>query len=294
VSGNYQRLSSGFVKLTVTQSSGHGVKTGTVRYGLEVPGVAFLSQAMLTTELGIITTVAGGHCPTANYTSNWLLTQYLPSFDMSDPNKNAFGTFSWDQQTGTGTLPTQYAIAGNYQANGPDSAAITGSCGDGIMATTIHGVPATVYLTSQGAAIVKFHEADGVLALPADPIPSKEALAGKYAGIIVNLNDIFVPVRPVQATIDEQADVSLNGLYDVDPLVIDGNYGGTATFDALNAPSNGLAEVTVTTGNGTGKMECMASTNLLSTGKNLIFCVGQAPGSVAMNAHAYSVLLVSK
>ncbi len=288
INGTYTRLASGFIKMTVVSSTGTNAPVaGNLAYGLEVPGVALLVKPVSSSESEVITMVAKGKCPTADFSANWIKTQFNPNFDMTSTTSNngddAFGTFGWTQATGTGSVATRYTVAGYTAAAGTQNMA--GTCTAGLM-TTSGG--ASMYLTAQGGALIKTASGDAMFAMPNGTI-TQAALAGNYAGLLFDDYQSSGKVRPMVGVATAAGLLSADAI-DVETGTKDPLISGSLQMDAVNSPSAGFIKATVTVGSKTGKMACMAAVNVASTEKNIIFCVGQSPGS---NQHPFNLLFVS-
>ena len=290
VHGSYSRLTSGFDKLTVISSTGTGAPAaGTDLVAVEVPGVAFMVKPVLGTETQVITAIAAGGCPTADFSTNWLKTQFPVGADLSLTTASAFGTFSWTNATSTGTVGTSYATAG-YMLNAGSPIALTGTCSGGSLSFTAGSTTGKLYLASNGSAFIKASTGDGYLALPGGTIGASTTLAGNYAGLMFD-DHATIKVSPVQGVVNAGGtSVTINGLTDIVAGTQDPAITGSISLDATNMPIAGFIEATATTAGGTGKLSCMAQTNLLSSGKSVIMCVGQSPNAPTA---AFNVLLVS-
>jgi hypothetical protein len=278
--------------MTVSSATGTDAPTvGSNAYGLEVPGVALLVKPVLSSETQIITMVAKGTCPSADFAANWILTQFNSSADVSTTTQDAFGTFQWTNATTTPALPTRYAVQG-YTSVGAGTIS-GGTCSNGVM--TITG--GKMFLTSQGGALVKLTDAgsgsSGVFAMPQKTISAGTALTGDYAGLLFNNQETGTnKVKPVKATVNTAGtSITVTGLTDPEAGTVDSTLSGTVSIDTVDAPSAGFIKATVTSNSSTGKMACMADTNAVSTSKKIIFCVGQSPAS---NTKPFNILLVSK
>ena len=78
VSGTYTTASTGFMKLTVTSASGTGAPSvGASAWAVQIPGVAFFVNPILSSESNILLGLSAGTCPTATSTSyNYIQGQH--------------------------------------------------------------------------------------------------------------------------------------------------------------------------------------------------------------------------
>lgn len=294
--GTYERLESGFVKMTVEAASGpEAPKQGDEAYALEVPGVALLVKPVLSFEDEIITLVASGTCPDQDFTGNWIFTQYNPNINLNRNDHDAFGTFQWNNDESYGILPSKYSLAG-YTHLGANLSPMSGICDKGVITIQDREDAVKMYLTAMGGALVKMEDSgEGVLAMPAQKIESQKLFAGKYAGLLFNdsITERTQKIVVLEAEINaEGSSVTVKSLSNLSPIEYDNKILGKSSIDEINSPSNGFIKVTITGQDGkTGKAACMAGINVKETGKNVVFCIGQAPGE---NSKAFNLLLVSK
>ena len=291
VNGIYERLASGFLKLTVTSSQGqNGPSAGDMAWALEVPGYALLLKPMDSSSDQIIPMVAASECPTNDFDANWVLVKKANNADADDENRDFFGTFSYTAATGTATLPSMHALAGNFKALVPNPLG-AGTCANGIMEVD----DAVMYLTSNGGAIVHTsvsdpNDASFIFGLTQKAITNIANLDGEYAGILFDDNeqsgDKIVPVSMSCTGGNCTGTIVTNittGAVSAESVTID----LTGTVDALGS---GLITGTITDGL-SGNLACMADFNVANSGKQIVSCVGQSPGE---NTKMFNVLFASK
>ncbi len=295
----FVRLATGYVKLTVVSSSGTATDkpaAGVQAYGLEIPGFAFLMKPIGSGDSHIIPMVVSGSCPTANFSANWVLGEKRDDDDALQTTNDYFGTFSYNATTGAGTIPTKYALAGPFTSL-TGGAGVTGlsACANGQMNFT----GGSMWLTQQGGALV--HSTNGVenedqiiIAMPQSTLTTA-ALAGNYGGLGFDKNGgsgqkVF-PITGV-ATATDANTLTIVGtkVSDIETGAVTSDQ-ATVTLTALNSPSAGFMTGVVTQGALTGKMACMGAANVVSSGKNMMFCIGQSPNQ---NSKIFNILLVSK
>jgi hypothetical protein len=296
VTGTYSRLTSGFVKLTVTGSVGaDGPSNGDEAYGLEIPGFAFLLKP-IGEDSNLIPMVATSACPTTNFALNWIVTDKEDSSSASSTSSDFFGTFAYNATTGVSTLPSKYALGGPYTSLGSGTIDGAAACADGIIEFT----GGAIWLTSQGGALV---HAPGsgpsndqvIVAMPQTAITDTSSMGGEYAGLVFDKSESSGGrIYPVAATATETSGsvLTLTGtkITDVDTGTTSAD-SVTITTTALDSPSNGFIKATIQAGLDSGVMSCMAAKNVVSSGKNMLFCVSQSPGD---NTKMFNLLLVSK
>lgn len=285
VNGSVETLSSGFKKLTVSSASGSGApSSGDQAYGLDVPGVVFLLKP-LEANSEIIPMVASGSCPTATTNMNWIVTKMDSDADADDPGQDALGTATFSGTTAS--LPFQYSLTG--ATVGTNISLGTFSCSNG--KATVSG--AEMYLTQAGGAIVRTgydtpsdDTDDGIiLAMPGQSISSGDA-DGNYAGLVFTTGDTY----PVKATVSASS-ISVQQI-DPDTGSDAGSISDTVNISAFNSPNTGFISGSLNS-DSNKKVMCNVNTNLVGTGKSIIFCSGMDSTGGA-NDDLFAVLLISK
>jgi hypothetical protein len=175
------------------------------------------------------------------------------------------------------------------------------ACSDGIMEV----VDARMYLTPVGGAIVHTSadtpsESKHILALPKEVIVPA-TLEGSYAGLVFDNSDDSV----FAVNVDVASGGGSASIFEVDENALDQAVNGapiaTLTFSSTNDVS-GSAEDGWLTGlldngvvdNGVEPARpvyCMASTDVIGSGRNMVMCVGQSPGDASTH---YNAVFVSK
>ena len=273
----FERIDSrGFSRRT-----GSAPASGTVIPGLEVPGFALLFAPVLGSETQIVGNIASGTCPTANFVDNYLYMQFSPGIDLTTTNREFFGTFAWDTSTNTGQAVTQYTM--NYSTISFPSP-VSGSCTNGVMNTNAFNA----YLTP-GAAFVKSigggpTSGDGLIAVPKAPLGSLSRMYGKYSGLIYDATST-PQVREIVTTINSPT-FTVNSVSATDLTTLDGAISATVNLTDVDQPSAGFIKGNVSGNN----LICMGAANVLSSSKNVLFCLGKNPSNTTK---PYSVILVS-
>ena len=265
-SGTVVTLANGFLKLTVTATSGPG-PAFIPEYALEFPGTALIIKPAGTGDA--IVAVALGDCPTASATYNWVDLLELGWVVATD---QAYGV-SDSTVTGSGSnfdfSHTNYRLDGTPLA--PEIA--TGfTCSGGIIT---HPTDPTVIVATPSGAFIgdKGLGAGGMVGMQApssDIVWSDVVLAGReYRGVIFedgNLDED--PTRPVWARPDGLGGLT-GGQWDnfeanVENTTITDTV--TVTFDDQNSP--GVVEALVTDSSGTTNMVLMIN---IINGKYFIY-----------------------
>lgn len=278
VTGNITALSSGFSQIeisTVTNNGGMGVSVGDKVFALIIPGLVTIMKPITGTQ--IITAVPAGSCPTGDLSLRWISTK------LSDPStEDLYGNFVYNYAADSAQV-TGF-LAGNSTTTPDVDNTLTGlNCSAGIASPTT----ATMYLTPSGGAIVNLTATTPnrfVVALPAATMTSG-GLDGNYAGVLFAENS--------GSTYAAHATVSGTGI-SVDSInpetgTADGAVDDNVTLSSFNYNSAGFMAGTLTGGE---EIRCMGNTNINSSGKNFIFCVGQDPGGAATDV--FVALFVSR
>lgn len=300
ISGTYSATSTGFTKLVVTDKTGaHAPAVNTVIPCAEITGFAFVCAPILDNENQLIGNMATGTCPTASYDANVISMQFnLSTVDMtqttggfnqgSSYDGDLFSTFHWDASTNSGNGVRHFVVAGFTELH-PTTPAITGTCSNGIMTTTSFNA----YL-APGGAFVKVTEAtspnlgNGIVAVPIATIGSVNNLNGNYFGFLYDGTQSTgsAAVSPVTGVVGSNQLV-VTGVSGTDLTTANGSITGTANLTSVDTPTAGFIEGTVSGRN----VICMAGTDVQSSGKNILFCLGQHPTTPAK---PYMLVMTSK
>lgn len=296
VTGTYTRLSTGFVKLTVSSGTGTDAPSaGAEAYGLEIPGFAFLLKP-IGSDSNLIPMVATSGCPTTDFDLNWILTDKDDAVSAANAASDFFGSFNYNATTGASTLPSKFALAGPYTSLGTGTVDNAQACANGIIEFT----GGAIWLTAQGGALVHV-EGSGpsddqvIVAMPQAAITDTSSLGGSYAGLVFDKNEvsgnrIYPVVGAITETSSSQVTIVGTKLTDVETGTTESEY-VTITSTGLDSPGDGFMKATITAGTDTGLMSCMVAKNVVSSGKNMLFCVSQSPGD---NTKMFNLLLISK
>lgn len=293
--GTYVRNSAGFVQFTIPAGGitgsnlPSGASNGLSFYGLEVPGVALLIPPVLADETQLITSVAAGTCPTANFDGNYIYTQFAGSDSMTSTTRDFFGQFSYTMNGSTATTQSQLSTMwdlsyGNNVGTAQDTPGLT--CASGIVNSSNfdgYAMPGAAFIKETGSG-------DGMLVMPQYTIPSLSAISGGYHGIYTSgATGVSPTYTPVSVSISGSSGTAT-------PLNSSTFESATGSADTLslgsiNQPGTGFVEVTLTdASNATGNGICMFNGNVMGSGKNILFCLSQDP---ANNANPINSMLVS-
>lgn len=291
VNGTYVRNSSGFVTLTVSSSTGEdGPSAGDMAWALEVPGYAFMLKPMDDDSGQMIAMVESGSCPTADFDANWVIVKKSSDDNADSTERDFFGTFSYDADSDSATLPSSFSLAGDFaqqeQGTVPD-----GTCSDGLMDMQ----EAVMYLTTNGGALVHTgiddeEDSSIIFALAQSAISSFSTIDGNYAGMLFDdgMTD-GSKINPVSMSCTDGSCVGTlvtdvaNGTTSDDSVTI--------SFDAQSIDTLATGFITGTiTSDGTGNLACMVDDNAAGSGKTIVSCVGQSPGD---NSKMFNVMFVS-
>lgn len=293
LTGSWASLSSGFRKLTVSTSNQTGnVPVGSSAYVLEVPGVMTLLKP-IGSNTQIINMVTSGSCPSSDVTANWVNTNKNINMSTQKSNRDLFGTYSYTHSTTSAILPQKYA----FDETGLGSSNLgTLTCNNGI----VTGSSFKMYLTQAGGAIVRTEGSDNtlgntdddlIISFPTDTLSAGE-LDGTYSGLVFEESGTSENIFPVSMTFSGTTgsgfaftNVDTNTLSSTDSV-------GVSITSSLNQPANGFFSIQITDkDSNTGTAKCMANSDVVNSGKNLIYCIGENPGD---NSKLYNLLLVSK
>ncbi len=283
VSGTWTATAGGFMKLTVTATSDAGsVAVGSGAYALEIPGTVLLVKPFSGTQM--ITMVKAGECPQTDVTANWIMTNQDDSINIAV--SDVMGTFAYTHASTSAVLPAKYQLDGTPLAYGPNNDLGSFTCADGV-ATISDG---TMYLTRVGGAIVHTNAGtpadakdDGfIVAMPATNVGSLANLDGTYRGLVFADNTGADELFPVAISLSNGTgtgnEINPDTGVTIDPVAV--------SLTAVDSPSNGFINGTI----GGSTVRCMANTNVNSSGKNFVFCIGENPGEAGK---LYNLLMIS-
>lgn len=292
VNGDYQRLSTGFLRFVVDNASGVDAPSpGDEAWGLEVEGYALMLKPVNPTSDQLIPMINAGTCPSSDFSANWVLVKKGASYDATSNTRDFFGTFSYTAGTNTPALPSRYAIDNSFTAQGA-GVIPAGTCADGVMLLA----DAEMYLTENGGAVVHTNlatpaEASFIYALAQNPIVNIGNTDGNYAGMLYD--ESAAPgsrIRPVAITCGAG---TCNGNIVTD--IVNGTLSADAVTVTLSGAVDGLADGiitgTITGTSGSGNLACMADYDALGGGRKVVSCVGQSPGN---NSQMFNVIMVSR
>lgn len=298
IGGSYSRLSSGFMALTVANSTGaNAPANGETAWALEVPGYALLVKPMQSGSDQMIAMVASGTCPTGDLNANWVLVKQDVGGDTSDPLADYTGTFNYNATTSTASLPDKYSIIDptNDLEPGADVIPATGGCVDGVWAFD----GATMYLTNNGGAVVHIlgdnlvSEDDDtfIFALKQKAISNVNAMDGSFVGMLFDeTGSVGDKVIPIGLTCVSGTCIGGN-VTDINTGAIDPTSTVTVSLSGtVDTPNTGIITGTISTDTSDGNMTCMIDVDVAGTGKKIGSCVGQAPDDATK---MFNVMFVS-
>jgi uncharacterized delta-60 repeat protein len=247
LTGTFNRLSSGWMKMTVGEVNGAEFPTvGTVFYNLEAPGFSLFVSPTLETESRIVQTVASGSCPTSAWTGNFLFSQWPGSgFDMTG-NTPAFGSFTWDPATNDVTVNNIYKLA-SFTSLFTNVVISNGACSNGTI-TLVDSVnhaadrEGQMYISTNSGAVYNVNSGNNsktIYAVPAYPIDSAASLNGTYAALSYD-HSSWPTHNRYKGTISGGTTLQINAATDIDADSWDSNNGWKITGITINAPSNGF------------------------------------------------------
>ncbi|MCB0405925.1 MAG: hypothetical protein KDD51_14175 [Bdellovibrionales bacterium] len=271
VNGTYSRLSSGFIKLTVSSATGTGAPSpGDIAYGLDVPGFVFFLKPLSGDQ--VIAMVSSGSCPSGGLDFNWVSTNVESSVS-NIATKDTYGTFTWDQNSGSTSVSKKYAV--NAPTTDLGSQALsTLTCSSGVGSTGT----AKMYFTSGGGAIVNTNTSDAstanfIVAMEKEPISAASDLDGNWVGLVFDEGAASDKVKPISAS-------ASSGTFTVSGITPDtgaasGAFSDTYTLSNLNLDGNN--GMFLFTASGSGKLGCIADITIQeSSSKKVLLCAGQS------------------
>ena len=316
VSGTYESLDSGFVKLTATSVNGETPSEEMTAYGLNVPGLIFFLAPINETGVGeIIPMVKSGSCPTSSTDLLWTIVGASDSTDnqitRNCVNAGAEGSDIFGSATITASsleLPAKYDICNNSLGA---TTAMDFSCTSGV-GTILNGstVEAYMYLTEGGGAIVKTDpngtDEKTIVALEKEDSLGYSDIEGVYAGILFIESESSDLTKPVKATIADNKIVITEWDVDTNTEVSDGASGTIHTISD-NTPGAGFIHGKIDVGADQTDssihafVTCQADLDANSSGKNIIVCAGQEPDESTTislpgegSDNSFSLVLVEK
>ncbi|PVZ67654.1 hypothetical protein [Pelagibaculum spongiae] len=293
-SGNYQKLPSGFVAMTVTGSSDSGTVAGSMAFGLEVPGVMFLLQPV--GGDGLVPMVSAGNCPNEDYVANWLAINLEDGADLTSIDVDLFGQLGFNTATGVASLTSSYNSAGTRR--GSASSFRSGSCQDGILVIddpvdSDNGD--VLYLTDGGGSIIQTNIADDAASLFYFSLPVKSAgtlsgFQGEYVGLALNNGD--PDGSQINAVNVSCSNAGVCQLKEVNPLTgVLSSDSATLTLSTPNSPTNGFIAAVMNIDTDNGNFYCMVDRDAAESGTKILMCTGQVPTD---NSEYINLMLVSK
>lgn len=227
--------------------------------------------------------------------------------DITDPNGDWYGSISWDTATGQATFPRQRSIESHAAVTGggggEGSVQTLGTCSLGRVSDS--GSNIEVYFTDAGLAIVAtqvgLSDQSHIIGVPQVAISTASDHYGNYSGFIFDEeNGSTFPVSGTFGTGTGTAG-------DVDVTVLTGDdLDGTGASYSMRFNSGDVDSIapgfmtgqfssctggSLTGNDGTCEISCAVSSDVNSTGRTFIYCVGQHPDD---EDDRMTVLLVSQ
>jgi len=297
INGSYERLNSGFLKLTVVSTTGSNAPAnGETAWAVEVPGYALLVKPMQANSDQMIAMVAAGNCPTSDLNANWVLVKQDVGRDASNSAADYTGTFSYNAASGVTALPSKYSLTAPTITLGAGTLPASGSCSNGIWSFA----DATMYLTNNGGAMVHTFgidpstEADDnfIFALAQKAIGNVNAMDGSYVGMLFDgAGTAGNKIVPISMSCVSGVCTGYN-VTNIDTGAVDNTSGVTVSLTGtVDDPETGIITGTISTSTSVGNLTCMVDINASGTGKKIGSCVGQAPDDATK---MFNVMFVSK
>ena len=285
IDGSFERLSTGFLKLTVENSSDtdNGPSAGDQAFAMDLPGFALIVKPIGDGNDEVIPMLAGGSCPSEEVNLNWIIAQGHDEKDPSAANQEWFGGFTWDGN-GSAEVTSDYSLADNFpspdNAGGFDSI----SCDNGFaQIIESNEVQANLWLTAGGGAMVEtFDSGDRnqtILALPQQEVATSN-LEGSYYGLVLGGGD---GPEPVQVILDNSGSGTGAAYTDVESGDVDSESVNIDldVADSAEISEDGWFTGTISAGSTSGNMACSGAVGVGDLNQTILFCVGQDPGGDA-------------
>lgn len=283
VAGNWTRLSTGFLHLSVVSATGDDApEAGDTAWAIEVPGYALFLAPIREPMDQIIPMVTAGNCPSSDMNANWIMVR-KEGADAQDAERDFIGTFSYVAATNSPSLPEKYALENFTELEGLDQLGAA-NCQNGIM--ELDNADAVMYLTDNGGAIVHtgvtdIDDSSFIFAFTKKAITAVNNLDGEYAGVLFDDNlDEGNKIAPVSVSCDSgvcTGDVVTDietGATTGEPVTL--NLSGTP--DGL---SQGFITGTIDNGGAGVELACMADISVGGGDRKMVNCVGQSPGDAS-------------
>jgi hypothetical protein len=284
ISGTYERISNGFLELTVSFANGSNPPLpGEMAAAIEAPDFGFWMRPFGNADGELIPMIIGGNCPTADVAGNWMMMTCDDSGVSCDATSNArefFGSFNYDAGTSLATLPARFTLGSGSDLGMGNLG--TASCSDGLM---VIDADTMIYLTATDGAIVQVDPSSNstkhIVAIPEEVIVQVD-LEGSYIGLAFDrFDDASHAVRIV---VDSGG--ATGTIYYIDPDNLETDLAGTAVgtlaFSDVNEVNGTAADGWITgtfnwSGSSNRPLYCMSASDLASSGQGMILCVGQGP-----------------
>jgi len=298
--GTYDRLESGFLKMTVDSADGtDGPAPGDQAYALDIPGFAFVLHPLDSESDDLHLMVAAGECPESAMDGNWVMVRDEENVPATDPEAPFFGTFYFDPSTQVAKIPSMYSLV-DFAERGTTEPADGAECANGVV-----DLPdADMFVTESGIMTVRLRAGDQgfnkfIFGVPNEQTDGLSALNGEYAGLAFNSRDeTGQKIMPVHTTCDAGTCTGAE-VTDIESGTVATDGTVEISLNEPNSPALGMVTGTITqvtkqeTTDGqvtSSHIACAASTKVLDTDRTILSCVGMSPD----NPEAmFSVLMTS-
>jgi hypothetical protein len=294
VSGTFATLPSGFKEMTITPSDSDpaGLRT-TPFYAADIPGFMLVMEPLISTSDPIVTAIKAGECPSEDINGNWLVT----STDSSDfKNSDSSGTFSYNTDTDTATLPNKFKVDGTTYTGESVSSLESDGCSGGKGTITTESDTATMYYSDEGAALVRIQESGSddqkiIIMLPTQTLSTVSVLEGTYYGLVMFSDHPDDSIQPIQFDFNAAGSADIIQLANIETDTTATSNIGTATINTPNV-SEGLHKASFTITEGESSFGNLMCASHLAIGgdatKAFLFCVGEEDNKL------FNVLLIKK
>jgi hypothetical protein len=301
VTASSETLSTGHIKLTITDASATGSATapnnGDIAHAVEVPGAAFLLKPM-EANAETIAMVVSGSCPTEDFVANWVIGK-RPNGQKSvtEDSQDWYGSINYDVSASSATFPAYSSLelpsnatsggASNFNACSNGKVEWTQNCSGG-------STDNEIYFTQSGLMIVATCKGDTsdeshIIGIPQAEIANVSDIYGDYAGFafLENSDDTSAFSATIAADSGNDSKITFSVLSGNDLDTVDSTH--VVTFDHttnLNSPADGFIRGTFTSSctpgsdneaDGTCDVACTVAQDMGDNDKNMLYCIGQDP-----------------
>ncbi len=308
--GYFERLDSGFLRLTVGECSETStgncpaaaeITAGTVQaYALDIPGYVLILKPIGSSGGDIIPMVAIGACPSADFNGAYVVMQDSNTGTPNYSTEGLVGTVAFTASNSSIAVNASTYTAAGGAGSGSSANTMTVTCSEGL--GSVSGAEMMFTNAGSGGAIV--HTGGGtshsqaIILVPSVALTVSD-FAGDYIGLAFDEGDNSTEsggsTKPLSATLVAAGTGTGAVMDDVVTGAASTTQTANLTFANLSTPVNGVALMTISGGGPTQSRVCVASKNVASSGQNVIFCSGPGmSGGAVSSAKQASYLLVSK